>query len=326
MHDQKDDKLSIIFIGHLAIDKIIRFKKKFKSSLGGSVSFGSLALNKYNHKFKLGIISHIGRLNFNLKLIKHLKTMNISLRGIKWSDTQNTKFVLDYLDHNRILTLKSRSPDLKIDDIPKYYLENPPDAIVLVPLCNEISYYYVSRILDLFPEAIIGIDAQGFLRKIDSEGKVSYLPDETLISNIKKIIHLCGNRLILKGSEIEMKLISGYEEYHDIMNYFREFNTNSIFIMTLGESGSWLVKNDEKLLKIPAFKPRRVKDETGAGDVYLAIFLIEYILSDKNWRAVKKSAYIASAAASFLVEKKGTLGVETKRKVLKRVQKKKYIA
>ena len=47
--------------------------------------------------------------------------------------------------------------------------------------------------------------------------------------------------------------------------------------MTLGEKGSMLTKKGEKILNIPAFKPRRVVDETGAGDVYFSIFLYEFI-------------------------------------------------
>jgi len=326
MDDQTGKEPSILFIGHLAIDRTIRFKKSFKPSLGGSVSYGSLALTKYQQKFKVGIISHIGNLNFNQTLLRKLERMDIDLNGIKWSNTHNTTFMLDYLDHDRILTLQSRSPDLNFTDIPVSYLEKPPKIIVLVPLCNEISYEYIAQIVNLFPNTLIGIDVQGFIRKIDSQGVVSYAPDKDLISNIKKIINLVGNRLILKGSEIEMQLISGCKEYHEIMNFFRTFNDNSIFIMTLGEHGSWLVKNGQQLLKIPAFQAKGVKDETGAGDVYLAIFILEYYLSDNSWTAVEKCAYLASAAASFLIEEKGTNGVETKKKILKRVQKKKYIA
>ena len=326
MVDQTGKKPSILFIGHLAIDKTIRFKKSFKPSLGGSVSFGSLALSKYMEELKVGIISHIGNLNFNQKLLRKLKKSHVSLKGIKWSNTHNTTFVLDYLDHNRKLTLESRSPDLNFEDIPKSYIENPPQIIVLVPLCNEISYNYIKKIVKLFPNALFGIDVQGFIRKIDSKGVISYDREEYLISNIKEITNLIGNRLILKGSETEMQIISGYNEYNKIMEFFRRFNGHSIYIMTLGEQGSWLIKNGEPLLKIPAFKPRRVKDETGAGDVYLAIFLLEYLLSDKSWNGVKKSAYKASAAASFLIEEKGTNGVETKKKIMKRLQRKNYIA
>jgi sugar/nucleoside kinase (ribokinase family) len=182
------------------------------------------------------------------------------------------------------------------------------------------------NVLEKFPNAIIGIDVQGFLRKIDNQGIVNYAPDEELISNMKKIINLIGNRLILKGSEIEMKIISGCEDYHEIMNFFKtKFDTKSVFILTLGEHGSWVVKKGETILKVPAFRPKRVRDETGAGDVYLAIFLLEYLLSDKTWDAIEKCAYIASVAASFLVEEKGTNGVEAKKKIMTRLKKKTYI-
>lgn len=95
--------------------------------------------------------------------------------------------------------------------------------------------------------------------------------------------------------------------------------------MTLGEGGSMILKNGEKLLKIPAFKPKTVVDETGAGDVYLAIFLCELINSDMSWNAVENAGYSASAAASFLIEKKGPTGFETKNKVLKRIESKNYV-
>ena len=326
MDDQSGKKPSILFIGHLAIDKTVRFGKSFKPSLGGSVSYGSLALSKYQKQIKLGIISHIGHLNFNHKLLLKLENNNVDLSGIKWTDNYNTTFKLNYLDHNRILTLESRSPDLNFEDIPITYLEQPPQIIVLAPLCNEISYNYITKVINAFPNALIGIDVQGFIRKIDSQGIVSYSREEYLISNMKKIINLIGNRLILKGSEIEMQLISGCKDFIEIMNYFRKFNEHSIFIITLGEQGSLITKNGEPILKIPAFKPKRVKDETGAGDVYLAIFLLELLLSNKKWNAVKKAAYKASVAASFLVEAKGTDGVKSKKKVLERLQRKKYIA
>ena len=325
MRNQRKNLTSILFIGHLAIDSIIRFKKTHKPSLGGSVSFGSLALRKYTKNTKIGIISNLGAINFDKSFLKLFQNKEIDLNGIIWSDTENTNFVLDYFNHSRSLTLRSRSPNLKFEDIPEEYLTSPPEIIVLVPLCNEISYDYVSYILQHFPDAYIGIDLQGFIRKINNGGQVYYIPDEEIISNIKKIINLIGNKLILKGSEIEMKLLSGCEELYDVMQCFDQFDTEGIFIMTMGEAGSMIIKKGENLLEIPAFKPHNVVDETGAGDVYLAIFLYEFFLSDMSWDSVKSSAYLASAAASYLVEKKGPSGFKTKEKVLKRTQSRDYI-
>jgi sugar/nucleoside kinase (ribokinase family) len=293
--------------------------------LGGSVTFGSLSLKKYDKSTKIGIISNLGTLNFQTSLLKKIKQNSIDLRGVIPLDVANTNFLLDYSNHSRTLTLKTRSPDLKFEDIPEFYFSNPPKIIVLAPLCNEISYDYVSKILEAFPNAYIGIDLQGFMRNIDTSGRVSYTREDSTISNITKIIDLIGDRLILKGSEIEMKMLSNEDVPDKIMNSCNDFNNNAIYIMTMGEAGSRVMKCGEELLKIPAYKPQRVIDETGPGDVYLAIFLYELINSDMSWKKIEEIAHLASAAASFLVEEKGPDGFETRKKVLKRVRSKNYI-
>jgi len=317
---------SILLVGHFAIDTIIKNKRKNDPTLGGSVSFGSLSLNTYSPDINIGIISIIGKKNFNNQLLDKVRNRNINLTGVKWVDSDNTNFVLDYHDHTRTLILKLKSPDLDFEDVPTEYIENPPEVIILAPLCNEISQEYVSLILEEFPNALIGIDLQGFIRKIDDDGLVSYIQEKKIIRNMRKIIDLVGERLILKGSEVEMKLLAGgSEDLDDVMAHFEDFNLKGLYIMTLGEAGSMLIRHGEELLYIPAFTSRGVVDETGAGDVYFAIFLHEYINSDMSWSAVQKAAYLASSAASFLVEAIGTAGFETKEEVLKRVKQKNYI-
>ncbi len=326
MNIQNKNHPSIIFAGHFAIDNIIRFKRLNKPSLGGSVSYCSLALSNYTQEATIGIISHVGKLNFNNSLLDKIKNKKIDLSGIKYSHVENTNFVLDYYDHARTLTLKSKSPDLNFNDIPLKYFNNPPDIFVLVPLCNEISYDYIVQILKNFPDVYIGIDLQGFIRKIDDDGKVAYVYENEIISNIKRIIELIGDKLILKGSEEEMNILAGEcDDYDKVMVHCNKYDNNGIYIMTLGEKGSMLTKKGEKVLKIPAFNPKKVVDETGPGDVYFSIFLYEFIHSDKSWKSIEKAAFLASAAASFLVEKKGPDGFVSKEVVLKRIRKKKII-
>ena len=257
--------------------------------------------------------------------LKNIKQNSIDLSGVRYLEVANTNFLLDYINHSRTLILKSRSPDLKFEDIPSVYLLNPPQIIVLAPLCNEISYEYVSKIVKAFPNAYIGIDLQGFIRNIDASGNVYYIREDSTISNLTKIINLIGDRLILKGSEIEMKILSNEEEPDKIMNSCDEFNNNAIYIMTMGEAASMVMKCGENVIKVPAYRPKRVVDETGPGDVYLAIFLYEFINSGMSWKEVEDIAHIASAAASFLVEEIGPDGFETKKKVMKRVRSKNYI-
>lgn len=322
---QKKESVSFFLIGHHAIDTIIRFAQKRKPSLGGSVTFGSLALKTYTNLIKISVISNLGLQNFNKSLLKHFNDKNIDFSGVKMFETDNTNFELNYSNHSRRLTLKSCSPKLIFEDIPEKILSTPPSILVLAPLCNEISFEYVSKVVNMFPNTYIGIDLQGFIRYIDDNGEVSYVRDEDIISNMIEIINLIGDRLILKGSEVEMKLLSNHTEPQKIMDYFKNFENKAIYIMTMGEAGSMILKNGENLLKIPAYKPKRVLDETGAGDVYLTIFLYELLNSDMTWEEIEKNAHLASAAASFLVEKKGPKGFETRKRILKRVASKNYI-
>lgn len=316
---------SFFFAGHFAIDTIIRFGKENAPTLGGSVTYSTLALSTYTEDADIYVISNIGKFNFDKSLLNLFKSTKINLEGIKWSETNNTNFVLDYFDHGRTLTLKSKSPNLEFKDIPKELLKIQPDVVVLVPLCNEITYDYIKKILKKYPKAYIGIDLQGFIRKIDSNGKVLYVPDANIVQKMDKIADLIGEKLILKGSEEEMKLYSDKKDLNTVMNYFSNSKFKGISIMTLGGCGSMLVQNGQNMLKIPAFKPRCVIDETGAGDVYMSIFLYEYLKSDRSWKAIENAAYLASAAASFIVEKKGPDGFETKEEVLKRLNSKEYL-
>ncbi|MFX1273941.1 MAG: PfkB family carbohydrate kinase [Promethearchaeota archaeon] len=326
MRNKINKIFSILFIGHFSKDSIIKNNIQYEPTIGGSISFGSLSLKTYARKINVRIVSNCGNKNFSPSLLDLLRKKEIDLKGIKWFNTENTSFILEYFSNSRTLTLKSKSPNLNFLDIPESYLHNPPDAIIIAPLCNEVSGDYIETILKQFPDALIGIDLQGFIRKFNEKGEVFYASDKDLINYIYKIIDLVGERLILKGSEIEMKLLAGNgDDLNKIMSKFDNSKLKGLFIMTLGEAGSMLIKSRKKILKIPAFKPKVVKDETGAGDVYLAIFIYEYLNSDKTWPSVKKCALLASSAASFLVEEIGPSGIKKKKKVLYRLNKKNYI-
>ncbi|MEJ2249501.1 MAG: PfkB family carbohydrate kinase [Candidatus Lokiarchaeota archaeon] len=223
------------------------------------------------------MVSNVGKQNLNGKLLDPLKKQNVDLEGLNFVDEKNTNFVLEYHDHSRSLILNSKSPDIEFETFPESYLNKNIDAIVLVPLCNEISKSFVQKILEKFPNIYIGIDLQGFIRKIDNNGRVNIVHDDKIKKDVEMVIKSIGSKLILKGSEEEMKILSGKQDLMKVMQYFQKFK--GTFIMTLGEKGSMITKNGKKIINIPAYKPNNVADETGAGDVYLAIFLYEYINS-----------------------------------------------
>jgi sugar/nucleoside kinase (ribokinase family) len=314
---------SILFIGHFAIDTIIKDNEdRSRNSLGGSVSYCSLSLRKYTKNVNIYIVSKIGKRNFHNSLLSPIEQQDIDIQGVNLVDSNNTKFTLNYHNHSRSLTLTSKSPNLTYHEIPDSYLKKDIDAIIFVPICNEISLHFVKEILKNYPNSYIGMDLQGFIRKIEKDGKVLLAHNSGVQKTLEEIIKLIGERLILKGSEDEMKILSKQSDLIEVMKYFQKFR--GIFIMTLGENGSLITSESKNILKIPAFKANQVVDETGAGDVYLAIFIYEFLKSKKDWNSIEKAALYASVAASFEIEKEGVDGFQPKERIKKRLKLKKY--
>ena len=191
---------------------------------------------------------------------------------------------------------------------------------MLSPICNEIHFEFV-RLLNARVEGIIGLDVQGFIRSFDSEGHLSERDSQESIDLVYRIIDELDERLIFKASVYEAKIITGKS---DPKKSIHELCRNdAIIIITLGEDGSLILQKNHKLIEIPAFKPDQILDETGAGDAYMASFLLEY--SDPEKRDLCHAGIVASAAVSFLLEEKGPHGVKPRKTVDKRIKEKKYL-
>ncbi len=317
------EKLTFIFCGHFALDKIIRFNQDSMQTVGGGVTYGSLALDTYTSDVWIGIVSNLGSLNFKKKFLREFLERNINLDGISWSHSKNTNFVLNYFNHTRNLTLISKSPNLNFKNFPLNYISKNPDAILLCTLCNEIDIKYIEDLVRNLKNSYIAIDLQGFIRKIDNSGQISLKYDKSFNKKISYISDLINDNLILKGSEEEMRTLSGIKD--PIKSINKLTMNDSLIITTLGEKGSLIARKGEKIIKIPAFRSNLVVDETGAGDAYMSVFMYEFLKSSKDWESIKNAGYLASAASSYLVEMKGPKGFQSKEMVLKRIKNEKYI-
>ncbi|GAG55491.1 unnamed protein product, partial [marine sediment metagenome] len=199
------EKFTFIFCGHFALDKIIRFNQDSMQTVGGGVTYGSLALDTYTSDAWIGIVSNLGSLNFKKEFLREFLERSINLDGISWSHSKNTNFVLNYFNHTRNLTLISKSPNLNFKNFPLNYISKNPDAILLCTLCNEIDIEYIENLVKNLKNSYIAIDLQGFIRKIDNSGQISLKYDKSFNKKISYISDLINDNLILKGSEEEMR-------------------------------------------------------------------------------------------------------------------------
>ena len=312
-----EKSFDIVFIGHFAIDTIV-YDGEVSNSVGGGVTYGSLAAYNYNKSQKLGIFSEIGN-DFKDEYLDLFNNTSIDLNGIGHNSEKSTNYKLVYHDGVRDLTLESRAESMEFKNLPESY--KSAKCFMLAPIANEISYEFIEELVDkTHNNAYIALDVQGFIRRFKEDGTMNITPDPKKQQLMRDIIELCNGCLILKASDYEANYITGNkdiiqttqelanEELIEITKNIADEN-NAIVLSTLGPGGSLIKSKNAKMMHIPAIKPEKpIVDETGAGDCYSAVFLSEFLNSKRSWDEYKKAGYAASAACSFLVEQKGPQG------------------
>lgn len=308
-------------MGHFARDTIISPNGSISNSLGGGVTFGTLASFNYNVNQKIGVFSEKGK-DFNIEWLEIFDS-KIDTTGICTNSEYSTNFEIEYFPvGGRILTLKAKANPLMFKNLPSSYLDSK--SFMISSIANEISFDFIKQLVNN-TKGWIGIDIQGFIRDFQKDGSINPNPLQELVENMHKIMSYCGNRLILKASGDEINYIANCT---DVIKSTQQIACKNNFILctTLGPDGSLIKYGEEKMIHIPAFKPNLdVVDETGAGDCYLSVFLSEFIRSDRTWEDIKRCGYLASSAASFLIEKQGPKGYGTRFQIQERLRQKNTI-
>lgn len=203
-----------------------------------------------------------------------------------------TVFENQYTRGRRSQTVRSMAAPLALEHIPTNWHRTP--VVFLAPVAQEISPLLISA----FPQALVGVQLQGWLRRWDSEGHVEIAPWEPEAGALE---HL--DLAVLSTEELP-----GHRWLNRLAKMVR------LVALTHGRKGSSLYV-DGVLHKVPAF-PRKEIDPTGAGDVYAAAFLVRYWETGHPWDA----AIFASCAASFCVEAPGIEGVPNRYQVEARLR------
>ena len=103
---------------------------------------------------------------------------------------------------------------------------------------------------------------------------------------------------ILIGNESEINELTGKKKLLDSINQLKEFD--KLIVITRSDKGSLAIKNNE-VINCESVKVDKVLDLTGAGDLFAAGFLKEYL--DKS--DIKKCLTIGSIVASKIIQRIG---------------------
>jgi sugar/nucleoside kinase (ribokinase family) len=157
----------------------------------------------------------------------------------------------------------------------------------LAPVADEVAPDFATA----FPNAAVGVGAQGWCRVWDREGRVSMRPWPDPLPVLRRV-----QALFLSEDDV-----TGWEERA------RELYQHvPVGALTLAARGADLYVNGERYRVPPA--PATEVEPTGAGDVFAAAFLIRYNASGDPHDA----AAFAAVAGALTVEADGIHGVPTR--------------
>ena len=120
----------------------------------------------------------------------------------------------------------------------------------------------------------------------------------------KELAWLIKNSIGLFANEYEMELLANRLK----IKVAQIQNLTSLTIVTLAEKGSVIYSKDCSPLKIPAGKPKAVKDPTGCGDAYRAGFLSIFAkhYQKTSPKILEKAGRLGTKLATACLSKVGT--------------------
>ena len=202
-----------------------------------------------------------------------------------------TSFENCYEGSHRRQRVPMQAPVIEAEDVPPDWRE--ASIILIGSVCGEIQGVDAG----LFPDSLTAVAAQGWLRRLDSDG------------------------IVQKQSWIGAPFWSGCrtlfvsdEDLENAEDQLAGWTDDLPIVVLTKERRGARVHEDGRWREIEAF-PAREADPTGAGDVFAAAFLVRY--SETNDTA--ESARFASAAAACSVEGRGIEEVADRAQIERRM-------
>lgn len=205
-----------------------------------------------------------------------------ALEGVEIAQQEaavTTTFENRYEPDGRVQSLHARAPELAIEDIPQAWLSAP--IVHLGPLAQDLDPAVVTR----FPDALLGVTPQGWLRAWDADGRV----------------HACDwlerEAVLQRADAIVLSIEDTAGDWPRIEQWSR---AAKLLVVTDAERGAIVYYRGLRRL----FPPPQVdvRDPTGAGDIFAAAYLVEYHARRDPWEAARRAVWITSM---LLAERSG---------------------
>lgn len=266
----------IVVVGHVVQDLTPQ-----GSRLGGAATFASVQGRRLG--CSVGVVTRARQ-----DVLQDPQFSGIEFAG-RSSETTTT-FENTYDGASRRQRVPNQADGITGDDVPTDWRQ--ATTVLLGPVCGEVP----QDISGIFPNSLIGIGAQGWLRGLGEGGHVR--------SQAWTGAPFWARSQVLFVSD---------EDLVDDEQVDRWVADVPVVVVTREHRGA-RVHDEGRWREIDAFPAEEV-DPTGAGDVFAAAFLVR--LQETN--DVANAARFASAAAAFSVEAEGIEAIATREQIDQRL-------
>jgi len=283
-------EVDYLVVGHVCVDLIGK-----RTVLGGSATYA--ALTARNLGARVGVVTSAG---FEPGIVdalvgrENVRAAGTDIRVVRLPAQATTRFVNEYGPEGRRQQIQAVAELLRIEHVPPDWRGAP--VVHLAPVAVDVGLEFVPA----FPDALLGVTPQGWMRAWDEQGEVRAVVWEAA-------------DLVLARADV---VIFSEEDVPDPSVIPRYAQKARLLIITEHRHGAVVYERGRPPWRSPAFRPKRLVDPTGAGDVFAAGFLTQY------WRTgdPRSSADYANCVASFVIEKRAWHGIPTREQVEERLR------
>ncbi|MEM0054031.1 MAG: carbohydrate kinase family protein [Nitrososphaeria archaeon] len=288
--------VEVVVVGHFSLDENISPRARVSNVLGGAPIYSGSTFSRLG--LKVGICSCVGEDQYE-HATEFCKRIGIDYKGLHLCGMETLRFQNFYDEkENRFQKCYNVPRKLSPEDIPKEYLGSR--AYYISPLMDEVTLNFLETIR--FGGSVLMLDPQGIMRKVGEDGKVSIVfEEEHLVKFFEKVD-------IVKIGKDEARAIGLNEK--EILRLIRNSGAR-IGIVTRGKDPV-IVSHENGIFEVNTIDVN-VEDPTGAGDVFGAAFLTEYLRSKNVKRAVK----FANIAAGLKIRYRGPEGFPARKDIEK---------
>lgn len=224
------------FVGHACLDVI---SEKINQE-GGACVYGAVLAKLLTDK--VSVITSVGK-DFPIK--KYF--------GIDWVVQESkitTKYKHHYDNQRRISSLSARGNAIDISKIPSEYKKS--DVVMICPIVQEVT----PEAIDFFDTPWIALTPQGWFRKFDGHGEVSWT--RSVFRELPRKIKL----IVVSRDDIS--------EDSNAWAWIKE--SAEISVCTMGKEG-YILSNNGSEKKYEPLEIIQEKNPTGCGDIFSTSFL-----------------------------------------------------